>query len=154
MKQLFSRLEKFSGNNTDELLGLSLAYIGESLQKLAEREIIRPHKISLVHYNILSSLSIESPRTASSIAPVVLGTPANFSAILTRMEKDELITRKNAPEGDRREVLVSWTEKGAEKFNTIHPLFQKFFTEKFSNISPEKKKAITQLLEELSENIT
>ncbi len=151
MNTIFSRLEKFS-ESSDELLGLSLAYMGEFLQKKLEKEVLRPAKISIVHYNILSSLSVESPRPAGSIAPVVLGTPANFSAILTRMEKEGMITRESA-EGDKREVLVSWTQKGKEVFQKIRPQLQAFSTAKFSEISDLQKKQMICCLQKFSEKI-
>lgn len=149
MNEVFSRLQRFSNNNPDELLGLSLAYIGEILQKSADKEIFRPEKISIVNYNILSSLSIKSPRTASSIAPVIIGSPANFSAILTRMEKEDLIIRKNSEEGDKREVFVHWTTKGEAIFKKIHPQFQNFFTEKFKYISDTDKKDMTDMIQKI-----
>ncbi len=142
---IFKRLQKFAKTD-DEILGLSFAYIGEKLQKMADKKVFRPAKISIVHYNILSSLSMQSPRSANSISPVVMGSSANFSAILSRMEKENLIVRKNISE-DRREVFVEWTKKGEALFHTLRPQFQDLFTEEFQQIPNREKEKILQFLQ-------
>jgi len=152
MNALFSRLENFTSQNNTELLGLSLAYMGEFLKKSAEQEVFRPEKIALVHYNILSSLSMQSPRTASSIAPAILGSPANFSAILSRMEKEGLIFRENSKK-DKREVFVSWTGKGKEKFNTVQKKFQAFFETQFLEISDQEKENAINVIKKIFHSI-
>lgn len=148
---IFSRIHNFSDGNIDEFLAFSFAFLGESFIKSAEKEVFRPQKISSVHYNVLCALSVQSPRPASDISAFILGSSANFSAILGRMEKENLISRKKS-EKSKREVLVSVTEKGSKKFLETRKKFQKYFSNRFAGLSDEKKEKLSQvLLGDLSE---
>lgn len=148
---VFHRIQLFSENN-DERLAFSLSYLGEKLQKDAAKKIFRPLDISSVQYNVLCTLSVQSPRLSSTISPFILGSAANFSALLSRMEKEGLITREISLE-DRREILVSWTEKGEETFKVVRKAFHIFFEEKFSKIPYQEKKQLMEVLQNFSEYI-
>jgi DNA-binding MarR family transcriptional regulator len=140
-----SRIQNFPGISTDEFLAFSFAYLGEKLIKDADKNIFRPKKISAVQYNILCTLAVQSPRPASDIAQFILGSAPNFSAILGRMEKEELIEREISKK-DRREIFVFLTKKGKKLFTQTRKEFQKFFTDGFKNISKEEKEAVKALL--------
>lgn len=142
---IFSKIHNFSNGNTDEFLAFSFAFLGESLIKSAEKEVFRPQKISSVHYNVLCALSIVSPRPAGEISSFILGSSANFSAILGRMEKEGLISRKQS-EKNKREVLVSVTEKGKKIFKKTRKKFQEYFSKRFSGLSDEKKEKLSKIL--------
>jgi DNA-binding MarR family transcriptional regulator len=146
---IFDRIDAFS-QDPSEMLAFSFAYIGSKFLDLAEKNIFRPNDISSVNYNILASLSQRSPRSAKSIAPIMVGSPANFSAILRRMEESGLITRAEGKE-DKRVVMVSWTPKGEEIFQKTRVVFQNFFQERFKNVSQKEMKEMIQFLKKFSE---
>lgn len=144
---IFKRIKNFTGENTDEFLAFSFAFFGESLIKSAEKEVFRPSKISSTHYNVLCTLAVQSPRPASEISSFILGSAANFSAILGRMEKEGLIEREVSKE-DRREIFVTWTEKGKESFLSVRKKFQQYFKERFSAFSDKQKFELEKMLME------
>lgn len=69
------------------------------------------HGLSLNRLSLLSLLCQNGPMTATALAAAERLQPQSLTRMLARLERDELIVRRQ-DETDRRQVLIDVTEKG------------------------------------------
>jgi MarR family transcriptional regulator, organic hydroperoxide resistance regulator len=87
----------------------------DSMQRAREKEL-RKHDVSSQQAAVLFiAKSIEGKVTPSEISKWMLKAPHTTSTILTRMERQGLVT-KHREIGNGREVIISLTEKGEEAY--------------------------------------
>jgi DNA-binding MarR family transcriptional regulator len=94
-------------------LGLAFKRAMVAVRKLRGRETHRPDQISYAQYGLLFGLAGASERSARELADHVDLTPATVTQMLEHLEDAGLVKRTRSDE-DRRVVLSSLTDRGAE----------------------------------------
>ena len=107
-----------SNNNPDYILWLLLPQATDSILKAREAEL-REFGLTRAKAAVLFilSLSQEAP-TPSDIAHFVFREPHTMSSLLTRMQKQDLIS-KVRDAGKKRQYRVYITDKGTELYNKV-----------------------------------
>ena len=146
-------ITKLANNSEVELLAIQLVRIGDNLQKQAERNVFRPHGISLSQYNVLETLQAHNGKTElENIAKHMVATPANLSNILKRLEDDQHIKRKISTD-DRREILVEITSDGKKLYEKVRKLYVEKITQRFQKFSSKTLQTLNKELHKLHNSI-
>ena len=74
--------------------------------------------------------------------------PQSLSELLTKMEADGLILRKQSPE-DKRQTLVSLTDLGKSRVETFRENHRRHAEEFLEPLTDEEKKALAEILRKL-----
>ena len=83
-------------------------------RRLRGRDPHRPGELSHAQVRALFQLAKDDETTAGCLAKNAELSPASMTAMLDQLEEWGLVTRRRSAE-DRRQVLVSLTDKGREK---------------------------------------
>ena len=78
--------------------------------------------------------------------------PATVTSVLSKMEKDKLVIRKNL-NGNRRSLYVYLTDEGKEKAVIIKDTFEKMEEKVLVNLDDDEKKSLLLLLEKVNKNL-
>lgn len=102
---------------------------------------------------IIHALSHHDGLTQVELASKMNVTPATVSAMLKRMERDEVIIRKRSLE-DQRVTHVYLTEKGKEQSDIVAKVFCELSQQAFGNFTEEELKQAKAIFEKLKENLS
>lgn len=105
-----------------------------------------------VQFGILRNIPIDGSITMSELKDEVKCAASNITTIIRRMEKQDLVvTYKNA--SDKRQTMVSITEKGIQVKNTMEVSYQKFLFDMYGALSSEEQELMNKLLTKIEENL-
>lgn len=120
--------------------------------------MLKPFDITMEQLHILKNIERQDGRTQREICSMAGKSPANITRILDRLEKKQLIVRRDNPE-DRRSQLVSLTQNGhalasrlSDLFSTLSHKIEKHINENEMGIVKKVLGQIEMNLLELSEN--
>ncbi len=82
---------------------------------------------------LLQSISVHDKISVTQLSKIVSLSQATVTDITKRLENKDYITRTRDMD-DRRKTNIALTENGKAILNTVPPLLQKQFTERFSNL--------------------
>lgn len=105
---------------------------------------LKQHSIPISTWRILGSCQHQE-RTVGELAELVLLNQPAMSKALDRIEKDDLIKRRKDPR-NRRAVYISLTDKGLALVDELIPLANEHEQQIFSELSPEEKQQLAELL--------
>ncbi|MBY6275373.1 MarR family winged helix-turn-helix transcriptional regulator [Symbiobacterium thermophilum] len=83
------------------------------LEQQCERYLRSAYGLSWPQFQVLRELSVERPTMLQRVNDAVYCTRGNLAAIIDRLERDGWLERFRL-QGDRRVVMLSLTEKGAQ----------------------------------------
>lgn len=115
--------------------------------------LLKSTELSLGQPKILDYLKDHDGSGQKEIAFACHIEPASLTSILNRMEKHEIIERKNL-NGNRRSLYVFLTQKGKSLSQIVSDSFENLESEIFENISPEEKKTFMDTFTKIYENMT
>lgn len=87
--------------------------LASRLEQQCERYLRSAYGLSWPQFQVLRELSVERPTMLQQVNDAVHCTRGNLAAIIDRLERDGWLERFRL-QGDRRVVMLSLTEKGAQ----------------------------------------
>ncbi len=105
---------------------------------------------SLSRYDVLRQLA-ESPEKELQVGELtkrLLDTAGSVSALLTRMENEELVIRRLNP-NDRRSFQISITDKGRKLYRAMASDYAIWVASAMEEISGQEREVLLQLLQRL-----
>ena len=101
---------------------------------------------------IIHVLSKHDGMTQVELATKLNVTPATISAMLKRMERDQMIERRRSQE-DQRVTHVYLTEYGKQQSDVVEKIFFFFFQKGFGNFTDEELKQAKNIFQKLIDNL-
>lgn len=101
---------------------------------------------------LLFALSRKNGQSQKELANRLNIKPATITVMVSRMEKTELVERKQDPE-DQRVSRVYITEKGKQVFEEVKKAMEVMDTECFNNFTSEEKVLLRRLLMQVRNNL-
>jgi DNA-binding MarR family transcriptional regulator len=114
--------------------------------------VLKPFDLTGEQAHILKNIDISAGRSQNELCELVDKTPANITRILDRLEKKNLIIRRDNPE-DRRSSLVFQTSAGARLSASVAKLFEQLSAEIERDISPEDIAGFRNVLAQIDTNL-
>lgn len=121
------------------------------MKSYADRRL-KTFDLTLEQMQVLKNTSIEIGLTQRKLSEETFKSPANMTRILDRMEKKNIIVRKNNPD-DRRSSLVFLTEEGESLREKVVMLFNEMDTIAVRGIPLEAQALAMDVLEKITMNI-
>ena len=111
--------------------------------------VLKPHDISMEQHNVLRILRGSHPTEmrVKDILSRMIEKSSNVPRIIDKLVDKKLATRNPAPH-DKRETLVTLTEKGITLTDKVHKLVDQA-TEDVLKISEKEAKALNNILEKM-----
>lgn len=105
-----------------------------------------------VQFGVLRNIPTEGNITMSELTDKVKCVASNMTTIIRRMEKQELVSTFKNPE-DKRQTLVSVTQKGIDVRETMEVIYQKFLIDMYGVLEEEEQKTLFCLLAKIEESL-
>lgn len=118
----------------------------------AMEDALRPLSLSLSQYNVLKNLEVSSPTTGAELARKAFVTPQTMHAMLTTMERKNLIVRTTIL-GNTKSFNISKTNKGRERLSTADEALAKLFDQANASLTSQEYDELEQLLRKLSSGL-
>lgn len=106
-----------------------------------------------VQFGVLRNIPNDGSITMSELTDKVKCVASNMTTIIRRMEKQEIVNTFKNPE-DKRQTLVSLTQKGISVRDTMEVTYQKFLFDMYGVLNEEEQKMLFCLLAKIEENLT
>ena len=116
--------------------------ISTQIDTIVKHELHQNFNITFADFNLLRAILILGTCSQVEIADHNLVTEAAISKRISKLIKNNLIT-KTTDQNDTRKHLLSLTPKGKKKMNSIFKVIKKRMEAIFKNIQPQER---TQLL--------
>lgn len=105
-----------------------------------------------VQFGVLRNIPFEGSITMSELKDKVRCVASNMTTIIRRMEKQELVvTFKNHT--DKRQTLVSLTQKGIDVVNTMDIAYHSFLFDMYGALDDKEQEILHNLLTKIEENL-
>jgi len=132
-------------------LGRLIYLTSQTMRNYVER-VLKPYDLTSEQAHILKSMDVSVGRPQSELCELVGKTPANITRILDRLEKKELIIRRNNP-ADRRSSLVFQTPNGLRLSSEVSSLFTTLSAEIEQDIRQEDVTVFKKVLSQIDTNL-
>jgi DNA-binding MarR family transcriptional regulator len=119
---------------------------------MAMEDSLRSLSLSLSQYNVLKSLEASSPATGAELSRKAFVTPQTMHAILTTMERKELIT-KTAISGNTKSFNISTTDNGTTTLNDAEEALARLFDQANETLTLNEYDELEHLLKKLSSGL-
>jgi len=126
-------------------------YASRLVQKRFEK-CLRPLGFGLAYVGVATELEKSGPLLQRDLAKFYEVEQPTMTALLTRMERDGLVSRKPHPE-DKRASLVSLTARGRAKLPEVKQKLVKEAREVTSGLSDVETKALVSLLRRVAKKL-
>ena len=104
--------------------------------------------LTVSQFGTLESLFHLGPMCQSEIAEKILRSSGNMTTVIDNLERDGLVERQRDP-NDRRQVIVSLTQKGRALIERIFPPHVRSVVETFSALDPDEQETLGNLCKKL-----
>lgn len=116
---------------------------------LLSNEFLKQYSLTSAQFDVLVQISTYEPLTQSELAKKVTVTQGGISRMLTRLEKEQLIERKQ----DWKTKMISLTDAGREKLENAFEAQLAFQTALFDDcLSKEEQKTLLSLLSRIQKH--
>jgi MarR family transcriptional regulator, organic hydroperoxide resistance regulator len=129
--------------------------VRQAMKQLAQRKISERHDREMT-YEMLQVMMVlwkKHQVNQQEVANAVQKNKASLTPLIDNLVKINLVTRSEDP-GDRRNKIISLTNKGKEYKTKFAPMIAEIYTIIKGNMPDEKLREITGLLLTVSGNIT
>ena len=111
------------------------------------REFLRVnHDSTLPRFDVMAALfRMQDGVTMSELSRLLLVSNGNVTAIVDRLEKEQLVKRKHSPT-DRRSVSVALTTKGLVQFEQLAADHEREINKLFAGFSDSDVDTLTEIL--------
>lgn len=116
----------------------------KSIEERIKRDIKR-YGVSTTEFTILEALYHKGQLTVQQICDAVLINSGSMTYVIDKLQKRGLLKRFPSQQ-DRRVVQVQITDEGKEVMDEIFPKHQAVIEEIFTDIEPEDKQKLVDLL--------
>jgi DNA-binding MarR family transcriptional regulator len=130
------------------LAWLRLARVFQKIDTRSER-FFRANKLNTAQFDVLAKVGAASGMTQQDLADALLVTKGNISQLLSKMEQDGLITRRQ----EGRTNCLSLTERGQAVFQAVVPQQEAQIAELFAPLSADEQLELLRLLRKLDHGI-
>ncbi|MBW2655018.1 MAG: MarR family transcriptional regulator [Deltaproteobacteria bacterium] len=122
-------------NTNDERCRNFLIALRKIMQAIDRHSITLKNKFGLTgpQLILLQSVSTDKQISVTQLSKKISLSQATVTDITKRLEKKNYITRRRSL-GDKRKTNIALTEKGKMILNTVPPLLQEQFTDRFSKL--------------------
>ena len=132
-------------------LGRHIYMTAQILKNHLER-VLSPFDLTGEQFHLLKNTSTSTGYSQNELCRLVDKSPANLTRILDRLEKKELVVRKDNPD-DRRSLLVFQTEQGLALVSQVSTLFHRLSAEVEKGIKSEERKIFHKVLNQIDLNL-
>ena len=132
-------------------LGRRIYLTSQAIRNNIDR-LLKPFDLTREQLHLLNNLDRQKGRTQSEIGGLIEKSPANMTRILDRLEKKNLIVRRDNPE-DRRSQLVHLTIEGAELNTEMSRLIKALSSRIEENIDKEDRAVVVKVLGRMEANL-
>jgi len=132
-------------------LGRRIYLTSQAIRNNIDR-LLKPFDLTREQLHLLNNLDRQKGRTQSQIGGVIGKSPANMTRILDRLEKKNLIVRRDNPE-DRRSQLVHLTIEGAQLSTEMSRLIKALSSRIEENIDKEDRAVVVKVLGRMEANL-
>jgi DNA-binding MarR family transcriptional regulator len=114
-----------------------------------EYRTIREGGLTVSQFAVLEILYHKGPQKIRSIIEKTLSSGGNMTVVIDNLVREGFVERVSDPE-DARACIVTLTEKGRERMETLFPVHLDNIVEIFSVLSDEEKLTLITLMKKLS----
>ena len=132
-------------------LGRSIYLTSQVIRNNIDR-LLKPFELTREQLHLLRALELHKGRPQNEIGGLTGKSPANTTRILDRLEKKNLIVRRENPK-DRRSQLVLLTIEGAELRNEMSRLIEALSRRIEENIDEEDMAVVVKVLGQMEANL-
>ena len=132
-------------------LGRRIYLTSQAIRNNIDR-LLKPFDLTTEQLHLLNNLDLKKGRTQSEIGALTGKSPANTTRILDRLEKKNLIVRRENPE-DRRSQLVLLKVEGAELGTEMSRLIAALSARIEENIDNEDMAVVVKVLGRMETNL-
>jgi DNA-binding MarR family transcriptional regulator len=138
-----------SNMNLSEKMLIAIVRVSEMYKKSSSL-MLKNFGLTFAQYTVLRVLegSENGTNTITNIGNVMLVSGANMTGIAKRMEKTDLIIRKNDPT-DERKKLIEITPRGKQKLKDIRSEKDNLINHYLSDMPDEKRIELVDILKKL-----
>jgi DNA-binding MarR family transcriptional regulator len=135
--------------NLSEKMLIAIVRVSEMYKKSSSL-MLKNFGLTFAQYTVLRVLegSENGTNTITNIGNVMLVSGANMTGIAKRMEKTDLIIRKNDPT-DERKKLIEITPRGKQKLKDIRSEKDNLINHYLSDMPDEKRIELVDILKKL-----
>jgi DNA-binding MarR family transcriptional regulator len=130
------------------LAWLRLARVFQKIDTLSER-FFRTHDLNTAQFDILAQVGATSGMTQQDLADALLVTKGNISQLLSKLEHDGLVTRRQ----EGRSNCLYLTERGQTLFEKVVPQQEALIADLLAPLSPDEQRELLRLLRKLDHGI-
>ncbi len=114
------------------------------------REFLRlKHQTTLPRFDVMAALHRRGePTTMSEISRMLLVSNGNVTAVVDRLEADELV-RRGGSSTDRRTVYVTLTPKGVEHFERLAADHERWINKLFDSLTTSEIETMTTIMKRM-----
>jgi DNA-binding MarR family transcriptional regulator len=131
------------------LAWLRLARVFQKIDTHSER-FFRTHGLNTGQFDILAHVGAARGTTQQELADALLVTKGNVSQLLSKLEQDGLITRRQ----EGRTNCLSLTERGQALFQLVVPQQEALIAELLMPLSSDEQHELLRLLRKLDHGVT
>ncbi len=132
-------------------LGRRIYLISQAIRNNIDR-LMKPFDLTREQLHLLKNLDQQQGRTQSAIGAATGKSAANTTRILDRLEKKNLIVRRENPE-DRRSQLVFLTVEGAELRREMARLLETLSARIEENVDNQDMAVVVRVLGRIEANL-
>ncbi len=134
-----------------DALGRLIYLTAQTMRNHVER-VLKPYHLTSEQAVLLKNMDISTGRPQSELCDLVGKNPANITRILDRLEKKELIIRRDNPD-DRRSSLVFQTQNGQRLSAEVASLFTTISARIEEDIRPADVAVFKKVLGRINTNL-
>jgi DNA-binding MarR family transcriptional regulator len=114
---------------------------------------LKAHGIVIQEWRVLAALAAHGAQRLSDLARLTSIELSTLSRLVGRMVRAGLVNRGRGSNGDKREVLVALSAKGARATRAIIPVAKRYERVALRGLSPDEARALKRMLVRVYANL-
>lgn len=127
---------------------IRLARVFQKIDTASER-FFRTHGLNTAQFDVLAKVGAASNMTQQELAAALLVTKGNISQLLSKMEHDGLVARRQ----EGRTNCLSLTERGQAIFQEVVPQQEAMIASLLAPLSDDEQTELLRLLRKLDQSL-
>jgi DNA-binding MarR family transcriptional regulator len=129
-----------------------LLLLAKVIDRESARQLQTEHNLSLAEWRVLAFVGTTGPASASEIGTAGEIDRAEISRAVSKLV-DAGLVRREPSEQNRKRLMISVTDVGAEKFAEVRDVRRKFFQDMMASLTREDRARLSRDLESMARNI-
>lgn len=133
-----------------------ICYVTDGAMKLIAEALnnrLKSYNITRIQWIALYYIYREGPISQRELSIMMKVKDSSATRLIDRLERDGLVKRDKLPD-DRRVIILSLTEEGADLFAKVLPIGEKYSKDLVNNISEEDLITFERVLKQLTINVS